>query len=137
MIDPNPDVRRVSARAMGSLMLGVGEEVLPDLLQWLIETMQADTSSVERSGGAQGVAEVLHAFGNERLLSVVRQLIVLASHPKPAPREGLLWLFAFLPAAIGDSFAQLIDDVLPIVIKVRVFPVPSGAMTRCLCVYTL
>ncbi len=67
----------------------------------------------------QGVAEVLHAFGNERLLSVVRQLIVLASHPKPAPREGLLWLFAFLPAAIGDSFAQLIDDVLPIVIKVR------------------
>ncbi len=42
-----------TARAMGSLMVGVGEEVLPELLDWLIETMQADTSSVERSGGAQ------------------------------------------------------------------------------------
>jgi hypothetical protein len=67
----------------------------------------------------QGVAEVLHAFGNDRLLSVVRDLIGLAAHPKAAPREGLLWLFAFLPAAIGDDFAQLIDHVLPVVLKVR------------------
>lgn len=53
VIDPNPDVRRVAARAMGSLVTGVGEEPLEDLLPWLLETMQSDASSVERSGGAQ------------------------------------------------------------------------------------
>ena len=42
-----------AARAMGSLVIGVGEEPLEELLPWLIETMQSDASSVERSGGAQ------------------------------------------------------------------------------------
>ena len=55
-----------------------------------------------------------------------------AAHSKAAPREGLLWLFAFLPAAIGDSFAQLIDDVLPLVIKVSPPPPPKHTHTICM-----
>jgi hypothetical protein len=65
----------------------------------------------------QGVAEILRAFGAERMRSIVLSLLPLGSHVKPSPREGLLWLFAFLPSVIGEDFALLIDEALPIVIK--------------------
>lgn len=107
-----------SARALGSLVIGVGEEPLEDLLPWLLETMQSDASSVERCGGAQGASEVLHALGSEKLMDVLRQMLPLANHPKPAPREGLLWLLAFLPSTMGEDFAGLINIALPVVLKV-------------------
>lgn len=75
----------------------------------------------------QGASEVLYALGDEKLHSVVSQLLPLANHPKPAPREGLLWLLAFLPSTMGEGFANLIDVALPVVLKVGdcVWDVPS------------
>lgn len=62
---------------------------------------------------------MLHALGEDKLSDVVSQLLPLASHPKPAPREGLLWLFAFLPSVLGERFSGLIDVSLPVVLKVH------------------
>lgn len=66
----------------------------------------------------QGASEVLRALGEDKLVAVVTQLLPLANHPKSGPREGLLWLLAFLPSAMGEGFATLIDVALPIVLKV-------------------
>ncbi len=66
----------------------------------------------------QGASEVLHALGEDKLRSVVGQLLPLATHPRPGPREGLLWLLAFLPSTMGEDFATLIEVALPVVLKV-------------------
>jgi hypothetical protein len=57
-VDPIPEVRSVAARAIGSLIGGMGEENFPDLVPWLFETLKSDNSNVERSGAAQGLSEV-------------------------------------------------------------------------------
>lgn len=58
LVDPIPEVRSVAARAIGSLIRGMGEENFPDLVPWLLDTLKSDNSNVERSGAAQGLSEV-------------------------------------------------------------------------------
>lgn len=57
-MDPIPEVRSVAARALGSLIRGMGEDHFPDLVPWLMDTLKSDNSNVERSGAAQGLSEV-------------------------------------------------------------------------------
>lgn len=58
LVDPIPEVRAVAARALGSLIRGMGEDNFPDLVPWLLDTLKSDGSNVERSGAAQGLSEV-------------------------------------------------------------------------------
>lgn len=115
LLDPIPDVRSTSAKALGSLTRGLGEESLPDLRPWLVETLKAETgSAVERSGAAQGLTEVLIAGGTGLVDSVMREEILpLKSHPKSSTREGVLWILTFMPSSLGQAFAPLIDISLP------------------------
>jgi hypothetical protein len=53
LLDPLPEVRATAARAMGSLLKGMGAAALGDLLPWLLATLRSEGSSVERSGAAQ------------------------------------------------------------------------------------
>ena len=53
LLDPLPEVRATAARAMGSLLRGMGPSALGDLLPWLLTTLRSEGSSVERSGAAQ------------------------------------------------------------------------------------
>lgn len=62
LVDPIPEVRAVAARALGSLISGMGEEIFPDLVPWLLDTLKSDNSNVERSGAAQGLSEVCFFF---------------------------------------------------------------------------
>lgn len=57
-MDPIPEVRTVASRALGSLIKGMGDENFKDLVPWLLQTLKSETSSVERSGAAQGLSEV-------------------------------------------------------------------------------
>ncbi|TQD73974.1 hypothetical protein C1H46_040491 [Malus baccata] len=52
------EVRSVAARALGSLIRGMGEDHFPDLVPWLFDTLKSDNSNVECSGAAQGLSEV-------------------------------------------------------------------------------
>ena len=52
LADPIPEVHVVAARALGSLIRGMGEEKFLDLVSWLLETLKSDNSNVERSGAA-------------------------------------------------------------------------------------
>lgn len=51
-------MRTVASRALGSLIKGMGDENFKDLVPWLLQTLKSETSSVERSGAAQGLSEV-------------------------------------------------------------------------------
>ena len=120
LVDPIPGVRSTSAKAFGTLTRGLGEKLpdFPDLLKWLYETSRSDTSSVERSGGAQGLVEVLVALGNDRLETELHQNVLpLAKHPKPCVREGVLWVLIFLPQALTlEDNAALLSTEFPIIV---------------------
>ena len=118
LLDPIPDVRSTSAKAIGALVRGLGESEMPDLRAWLIETLKSESgTSVERSGAAQGLCELLIACGGTTVHEVMKsEILPLSTHPRGNVREGVLWVLTFLPTSLGNGFASLIDDALPAVL---------------------
>jgi hypothetical protein len=118
LMDPIPEVRAVAAKALGKLVKGLGERHFADMLTWLLEAMKDDeVGPVERSGAAQGLCEVVVALGIERVERVMHDdILPLARHPKYSVREGVLWVMAFLPPALGKQFSMFLREALPIVV---------------------
>ena len=92
LIDPIPDVRATSAKALGSLVRGVGEAELPELTPWLMQTLKTEESPVERCGAAQGLAEVGLALGGDRLNEIISAVILMRDSVRAAHRGYLLFL---------------------------------------------
>ena len=118
LLDPIPDVRSTSAKAVGSLTRGLGEDSLPDLRAWLLGKLRdQNVTSAERSGAAQGLTELLVAGGASVVDEVMKEEILpLRSHPQASTREGVLWVLTFIPSSLGQSFTPLIDVSLPALI---------------------
>ena len=74
----------------------------------------AQKSSVERSGAAQGLAEVLAVLGRSHVDALLPELLAACSSTAPFVREGSLTLFRFLPHSIPRVFqvrsATLVQD---------------------------
>ena len=118
LVDPLPNVRAVAAQSLGELVRGLGEMEFPDLLDWLISTLKSETTTVERSGGAQGLSEVLVALGPEKLeKTLMDDLLPLEDSPEAAMREGMMWTLAFLPPVMGSHFADILEVCLPVVLR--------------------
>ncbi|KXZ48792.1 hypothetical protein GPECTOR_25g376 [Gonium pectorale] len=117
LVDPLPEVRAVSARAIGSLMRGMGQDTFGTLVPWLLETLASEASSVERSGAAQGLAEVLSVLGPEHLDSLLPDVLASAgARSRPAQREGSLTLFQFLPLTMEAELQRHLPRVLPAIL---------------------
>jgi hypothetical protein len=58
LLDPVPEVRSVSAHALGAMVKGMAGDKFDQLLKWLMDTLKSEGSSVDRSGAAQGGATV-------------------------------------------------------------------------------
>lgn len=65
---------------------------------------------MERSGAAQGLAEVLAVLGHEYIEGLLPDILISCKSKNSNVREGHLTLFKFLPAALGDSFQVNIAD---------------------------
>ncbi|KAF8055816.1 hypothetical protein HT031_006591 [Scenedesmus sp. PABB004] len=116
LLDPLPEVRATAARAMGSLLKGMGPAALGDLLPWLLATLRSEGSSVERSGAAQGLAEVLAVMGEAHLGELLPELEASAGSKNPFVREGHLTLFRYLPLTMEAPFQDHLGEVLPLIL---------------------
>ena len=116
LVDPIPEVRAIAAKALASLLQGMGESHFTDLVPWLQQTLQSDVSGVERSGAAQGLAEVLAVLGVSHVEALLPDVISGCSSSRPAVRDGHLTLMRFLPATLGAAFEPFLPTVLPCVL---------------------
>ncbi|XP_073041088.1 protein ILITYHIA [Primulina eburnea] len=116
LLDPIPEVRSVAARALGSLIKGMGEENFLDLVPWLLATLKSDGSNVERSGAAQGLSEVLAALGTNYFENILPDIIRNCSHSKASVRDGYLTLFKYLPRSLNAQFQKYLQLVLPAIL---------------------
>ncbi|PRP84949.1 hypothetical protein PROFUN_07334 [Planoprotostelium fungivorum] len=115
--DPIPEVRAISSKALGSLIQGMGEDKFSGLIPWLLDNMKSDVGSVERSGAAQGLSEVLAALDISRFETLLPEILSNSNHTKPYVREGSIGLFVFLPATFTGPFQEYLDQVLPCILK--------------------
>ena len=116
LLDPLPEVRATASKALGALTMSMGAEALGDTEPWLLEKMHSDSSAVERSGAAQGLAEVLAVQGAGALEAVLPHIIAGCSAQSPAAREGSLTIFKYLPYAMPDVFRPYLPEMLPCVL---------------------
>ncbi|XP_065830516.1 stalled ribosome sensor GCN1-like [Oscarella lobularis] len=119
ILDPLPEVRFVSAKAMGALVKSMGGNSFENLVPWLLETMQSGQSDVDRSGGAQGLCEVLSAKGIDKLSEMMPSFVSTAQRVElPAcVRDGFLQLFIYLPITFEDDFIAYVADIIPPILK--------------------
>jgi hypothetical protein len=110
-------VRAISAKALGSLVKGLGEEQFPGLVPWFLETMKSESGSVERSGAAQGLSEVLAGLDISKFESLLPDVVANTNHAKSHIREGYLGLFIFLPSTLPKYFQNYLDKILPCVLQ--------------------
>lgn len=116
LLDPIPEVRAIASKALGSLIRGMGEDQVSDLIPWLLATTREGASAVERSGAAQGLAEVVAAVGPERFLEILPETIRDASSASPKVREGALHCMVFFAATLEEHFEKELDRVLPCIL---------------------
>lgn len=119
LLDPVPEVRAVSARALGAMVRGMGESSFEDLLPWLMQTLTSESSSVDRSGAAQGLSEVVGGLGVEKLHKLMPEIISTAERNDIAPhvKDGYIMMFIYMPAAFPNEFTPYIGQIINPILK--------------------
>ena len=113
LLDPVPEVRAVSARALRAMVRGMGESSFEDLLPWLMTTLTSEQSSVDRSGAAQGLAEVVGGLGVDKMHKLMPEIIATADRTDIAPhvKDGYIMLFIYFPGVFKEEFMMYIGKI--------------------------
>ncbi|KAI2804204.1 eIF-2-alpha kinase activator GCN1 [Blomia tropicalis] len=119
LLDPVPEVRSVTARALGAMVKSLGSEILGDLLPWLKSMLISEVSSVDRSGAAQGLSEVLGGLGVNSLDTFMPEIIAITerSDVPPHVKDGYIMMFIYLPLVFTQHFSAYISQVINPILK--------------------
>ncbi|CAG0888179.1 unnamed protein product [Darwinula stevensoni] len=119
LLDPVPEVRSVSARALGAMVKGMGEGSFEDLLPWLMQTLTSERGSVDRSGAAQGLSEVVGGLGPQKLHRLMPDIIATAERADIAPhvKDGYIMMFIYLPVVFKQEFTPYVSQIIVPILK--------------------
>lgn len=114
-------VRTVAAKALGSMVrhLRSTHACLQNLLDSLqTKLISSEISSVERSGIANGYAQVVtarHCEDPDQLNShIINTLMPVLNTSNMDAHEGILWVFVYLPTSMSTNrFAPIMEASLP------------------------
>ncbi|KAI0233665.1 translational activator of GCN4 [Massospora cicadina] len=112
LVDPVPEARSTSARSLGVMVAKLGEIHFPDLIQSLVGMLRDNPSSVDRSGAAQGLSEILAGLDLSRLEGLLPEILANTKSPKAITREGFTTMLIYLPATFGLRFKPYLPRVL-------------------------
>lgn len=115
--DANPDVRAATAKAIGVLATSVKTKTT-EILPWLIENIQKESSVTERCGAAQALSELLTSQKtNDLFESLLPEFLDGLSNGKSSVRHGFLQIFIYLPALMKQRFQPFLSTCLPKVLE--------------------
>ena len=119
LLDPVPEVRGVSARALGAMVKGMGEQSFEELLPWLMSTLTSESSSVDRSGAAQGLAEVVGGLGVDKMHKLMPEIVSTAERMDIAPhvKDGYIMMFIYMPAVFPEHFKDYIGEAVKPILR--------------------
>merc|ERR1719510_244629 len=119
LLDPVPEVRAVSARALGAMVKGMGESSFEELLPWLMATLTSEASSVDRSGAAQGLAEVVGGLGVEKMNALLPDILKTAERTDISPhvKDGYIMMFIYMPTVFPDEFTPYISQIISPILR--------------------
>ncbi|KAH0625453.1 hypothetical protein JD844_014982 [Phrynosoma platyrhinos] len=125
LLDPVPEVRTVSAKALGAMVKGMGESCFEDLLPWLMDTLTYEQSSVDRSGAAQGKNDrfciAMALFFRAEGLEMTIQLFSVSKNKHMQPKEG--GCLAEVMAGLGvEKLEKLMPEIVATASKVDIAP---------------
>ena len=117
LFDPIPEIRAFAAKSLGTMTKGLGLQNSSIILKWLIDTLEnKDLQAKERSGAAQGLAEVLSFHGKKFFEERLPKLIQKCT--SDSKDDSFLWesymsVFIYLPTCYSD-FERHLTLILPI-----------------------
>ncbi|KAI9103109.1 armadillo-type protein [Phlyctochytrium arcticum] len=117
LVDPVPEARATSAKAFGNMVSKLGEGSFPGLIAELFDKLKADNSGVDRSGAAQGLAEIIAGLGIQRLEDLLPEIIANANSTRTYIREGFMTLLIYLPATYGEKFQPYLGSIIPLILR--------------------
>lgn len=118
LFDAIPEIRASAAKALGSFSKGLGIEHSKDKIHdWLINYLnQTDLQSAEKSGAAQGMAEIISVHGKAFFEQNIKVIIEKARHQNKEIRESYRGVLIFLPTSYSD-FANYLPLLVPLMIE--------------------
>ena len=101
------------------MVRGIGESSFEELLPWVMSTLTSEISSVDRSGAAQGFAEILGGLGTEKLHRLMPDIVATAERTDITPyvKDGYIMLYIYLPTVFQDEFTPYIGQIIPSILS--------------------
>lgn len=107
----------MAAKATGVLAKKLGMEHVDPLLNRLYAVLDnQDSTSVERAGSAQGLAETYGQMGQEYFNYILPLLIEKQQNNNPRIKEGYLGIFMYLHLVMEDGVEYYLQEVLDSVV---------------------